>query len=125
MGMSKASSPTHLASSIRWASVALFVALFVAYAPALRAPFEFDDASAIRANTTIRTLWPASIPLHPPANTSVAGRPVVNYSLALNAAANRWLRVDERPDPFGPNKTLGYHIANLLLHAMCGLLLFG
>ncbi len=50
---------------------------------------------------------------------------MVNYSLALTYAINEALGVDQRPDPYGPNKTVGYHVVNLLLHLGCGLLLFG
>ncbi|HEX3865951.1 MAG TPA: hypothetical protein VHV78_04330, partial [Gemmatimonadaceae bacterium] len=108
-----------------WIPIALALLAIVVFAPAWRAPFEFDDIASIPGNPTIRTLWPASVPLNPPANTSVAGRPVVNVSLALNYAVNEWLGVDQRPDPYGPNKTVGYHAVNLLLHIGCALLLLG
>ena len=49
---------------------------------------------------------------------AVSGRPVVNYSLALNYAVNRWLGVD-------PSRTSGYHVANIAIHLLCGALLFG
>lgn len=107
---------------LRRAWLVITIALAIAYLPAIRAPYEFDDISSIPGNSTIRTLWPV---LSPPENTSVAGRPVVNYSLAINSALNRWLHVDERPYPDGPNKTIGYHIVNLLVHLLCGMLLFG
>ncbi len=105
------------------AGLALAAAVLAAYWPALRAPFEFDDFASIPANATIRTLRP-SIALDPPENTTVSGRPLVNYSFALNYAVNEWLGVDQRPDPLGPNKTLGYHVANILIHLLCGWLLF-
>jgi protein O-mannosyl-transferase len=108
-----------------WAGIALVAATVAVYAPALRAPFQFDDNSCIPDNASIRVLWPLSVPLHPPAQTPVAGRPVVNYTLALNYALNERLGIDQRPDPEGPNKTVSYHLANLLLHLICGLLLFG
>jgi Flp pilus assembly protein TadD len=91
----------------------------------MRAPFEFDDVSSIPRNPTIRTIWPPSAPLQPPENTTVAGRPVVNYTLAVNYALNEWLGVDQRPDPYGPNKTVGYHAVNLVVHLVCGLFLIG
>jgi tetratricopeptide (TPR) repeat protein len=55
----------------------------------------------------------------------VAGRPVVRASLALNYAINRLLDVDQRQDPDGPRKTIGYHLLNLLFHLCSGALLFG
>ncbi len=106
-------------------AVACAVATVAVYAPALRAPFEFDDVPAIVTNASIHRLWPPSVPLNPPANTSVAGRPVVNYTLALNYAANELLGVDQRPDPDGPYKTVGFHLVNIALHFICAVLLFG
>ncbi len=49
----------------------------------------------------------------------------MNYSFALNYALNEQLGVDQRPDPDGPYKTLGFHLTNLALHLACGFLLFG
>src|SRR5581483_1366354 len=44
---------------------------------------------------------------------------------ALNRSLNRAFGVDERPDPDGPHKTVGFHLFNILIHLACGLLLFG
>lgn len=101
------------------------VTVVIAYAPALRAPFIFDDEASIQKNLSIRELWPPGAALHPPdGDLAVSGRPVVNYSLALNYAINRRLDVDQRADPYGPNKVVSYHILNVLLHLACGLVLF-
>src|SRR6266581_2950434 len=109
----------------RWASLVVLLTL-VAYWPAVRSPFELDDVASIPENATIRRVWPPSIPLRPPGGgLAVSGRPIVNYSLALNHALNERLGVDQRPDPNGPNKTISYHVVNLLLHLMCGALIFG
>jgi tetratricopeptide (TPR) repeat protein len=104
--------------------VAAIVATIVAYLPAMRAPFTFDDIDAIPANQSIRTLSPSDV-LHPPSNTSVAGRPVVNLTLALNYRLNEALSVDQRPLPYGRNKTIGYRAVNLAIHLASALLLFG
>lgn len=96
----------------------------IAFAPALEAPFQFDDVASIEQNQTARRLWPLAVPLRPPPGTSVAGRPVVNLSLAINYAVNDRLGMDQRPDPDGSHKTVGYHVFNLLLHLACGVLLF-
>ncbi|HEY5061816.1 MAG TPA: hypothetical protein VII52_09795, partial [Gemmatimonadaceae bacterium] len=120
--------PTPAAHPIRrsWLAIALAAATLVAYAPAIAAPFVFDDVPSIEKNVSIRRLWPASIPLQPPkGDLAVSGRPVVNYTLALNYAINAALDVDQRPDPDGPYKTVGYHFINILLHLACGLVLFG
>lgn len=91
----------------------LLVGLAVAvYANALRAPFIFDDQSAIVGNPTLRTWWPPWQPLVPPPGASgVAGRPLVNLSLALNHL-------------LGAEAPAGYHLANTLLHGAAAWLLF-
>ncbi|HEX7938043.1 MAG TPA: hypothetical protein VF483_03565, partial [Gemmatimonadaceae bacterium] len=104
----------------RWYAVfALAVAL--AFSSALRAPFVFDDLAAIRQNVSIHQLLPLSVPLNPPRNTAVGGRPVVNLTFAINQAVNSALGVE----PAGDNATLGFHLGNVLIHLACGLLLFG
>ncbi|HUQ83473.1 MAG TPA: hypothetical protein VM076_20130, partial [Gemmatimonadaceae bacterium] len=96
----------------------------LAYSPGLTAPFIFDDESSIQKNPTIRTLQP-SIALRPPGgDLAVSGRPLVNYSLALNYALNQRVGVDQRADPDGARKTVSYHLVNLLLHLGAGCLLF-
>lgn len=91
----------------------IVLAAIAAYANSLRAPFIFDDEPAIVENLSIRHLSPLSDVLLPPARAgSAAGRPLVNLSFALNYAA----------DGLNPR---GYHLANLFLHALAGLVLFG
>lgn len=91
----------------------LVVAAVLAYANSLDAPFVFDDLPSIEENITIRRLWPLGDVLQPPAGSAgVAGRPVVNLSLALNYAAGG---LDPR----------GYRALNIALHALAGLALFG
>lgn len=107
-------------------SVAItMAAVIVAHSGAISAPFQFDDVGSVVANRTIDRLWPASTPLHPPPGVAVSGRPVANYSLAVDRAVNDALGVDQRPDPYGENKTVSFHVTNLLLHLACGLLLLG
>ncbi len=97
-----------------WAAVgALVLAGIAVYANTLRVPFFFDDRLAILENPTIRDLSALGQVLSPPENGSgVAGRPLVNLSLALNYAA-------------GGTSVFGYHAVNLLLHLLTGLTLFG
>ncbi len=73
----------------------------------------FDDLPAIADNTTIRQLWPPGW-LHPPstAGETVSGRPVLNFSFALSHRA-------------GGGGVRGHHVANLLIHALAALTLFG
>lgn len=92
--------------------VALIIAATVlAYWAALPSPFFFDDQTGIVTNQQIRSLSPA-IALAPPDDTPVAGRPLVNLSLAVNYA-------------IGGLTPRGYRIGNLLIHLAAGLVLFG
>jgi Flp pilus assembly protein TadD len=96
------------------AGAALVVAVAAAYANSISSPFVFLDVPAIVDNPTIRHLMPPWPVLHPPSagGVTVGGRPIVNLSLALNYAIS-----GTRP--------WSYHAANLLLHALAGLALFG
>jgi tetratricopeptide (TPR) repeat protein len=108
--------------------VALGAAVLVtllAFSPALTAPLLFDDTTSVDHNATITQLWPPSVALRPPAESPTAGRPVANYSLAINYALNHALGIDQSRDPGGPEKTISYHILNLIIHLASGLLLFG
>jgi hypothetical protein len=82
------------------------------YANSLGGPFIYDDAVAVVENTSIRHLWPPRDVISPPARTPVAGRPVVNLTLALNFCA-------------GGLDVRGYHAVNIVLHVMCGLFIYG
>jgi tetratricopeptide (TPR) repeat protein len=92
--------------------VVLVVAGALAYATSFSNPFLYDDQPAIVTNATIRTLSPLSVPLSPPRDTPVAGRPLVNLSLAANYAS-------------GGLDVTGYHATNLALHLLVALLLCG
>jgi protein O-mannosyl-transferase len=95
------------------ASIILAGAVWSVYANSLSAPFIFDDTSSIQENPTIRRLWPPWQALSPPRNGSgVDGRPVLNFSFAINYALHG---TDVR----------GYHVGNTLIHAVAALLLFG
>ncbi len=104
------------ADSARWGRlfpwVAPFAVVLAVYYGALRAPFIFDDHPAIERNESIRSLWPLTTPLSPPVTAAGAtGRPVTNLSLALDHVVHE---LDPR----------GYHLTNLLLHALAGALLW-
>ena len=86
----------------------------LAYCNSFSGPFIFDDPYSILENPTIRHLWPIWQPLSPPHDNgiTVAGRPLVNYSLAVNYA-------------LGGTEVQGYHIVNLIIHVLAGLTLLG
>jgi protein O-mannosyl-transferase len=88
---------------------ALALAGSLAYANAVGRPFMFDDVSAIIDNERIRQLDPTVF--LPERERPVAGRPLVNLSFAINYA-------------LGGLNVAGYHIWNIALHLLCGLLLF-
>jgi len=100
----------------RWATVLagglIAVGALLSYHNSLVAPFVFDDKWAILENSTIRHLLDIRTVLTPPAAGGVAGRPLVNLSLAANYA-------------FGGTQVLGYHAFNLAVHLLAGLTLFG
>jgi protein O-mannosyl-transferase len=96
-----------------WLSVALIVLVgALAYANSLSGPFILDDDLSIVTSPYIRSLTPLSRVLFPERESPVAGRPVVNVSLALNYR-------------LGGLAVRGYHLGNVAIHILCALLLFG
>lgn len=87
--------------------------LVLVYVPSFRGAFLFDDIESIVHNTSIRSLWPITVPLAPPRDGSpVQGRPLLNLSFAVNHALGGL-------DPWG------WHATNLAIHALAALVLFG
>ncbi|GJQ27571.1 MAG: hypothetical protein HBSAPP02_26030 [Phycisphaerae bacterium] len=82
------------------------------YANSLNGPFVFDDQYSITENVYIRSLWPLREAVSAPYQSTVSGRPVVAYTLAINYA-------------LGGLDVRGYHLFNVLIHLASGLLLFG
>lgn len=96
-----------------WAGAVLIVAaVFLAWSNSLSGPFVLDDHGSIITNESIRRLWPPDW-LSPPATggETVSGRPVLNFTFALNHA-------------IGGRDVIGYHVANLLIHAAAALVLW-
>jgi protein O-mannosyl-transferase len=85
-------------------SVICGVVLFTVYSNVLNAPFLFDDHSSIEENPSIRSIFPLSESMWSPKDFSVAGRPMVSLSFALNYA-------------IGGLNVFGYHVVNILIHA--------
>ena len=92
----------------------IVLAVVLAYANSLHAPFVYDDIPSIVDNETIRNLGDLRAVLAPPAanGSSVNSRPLVNLSLALNYAV-------------GGLNPFGYHVTNLAFHVLAALVLFG
>src|SRR6187401_515612 len=99
--------------------IRLFVSALIliglwAYSTSFTGAFIGDDQDGIVQNTTIRSLSPITGPLSPPKNTTLAARPIANFTFALNYAFGD-----------GTGSTWGYHAVNLAIHLGAGLLLFG
>src|SRR5437773_6010529 len=97
--------------------LALCLSLIVAvgvviYSNSLNGPFIFDDRAAILRNDSIQHLSNITKTLSPPPETPIAGRPIVNLSLAINYAV-------------GGFDVVGYHVWNVAVHVASALLLFG
>ncbi len=88
------------------------VAGLLAYHNSFAGPFIFDDVAAISGNPHTRHLWPIRDALSAPLGTTVSGRPVVCFTLALNYA-------------LGGYNVWGYHAFNLAVHLLSSLVLFG
>lgn len=105
---------TPLRSPRPWFGAALIIgAILLAWSNSLTAPFQLDDHSSILGNASIRRLWPPGW-LNPPATAgeTVSGRPVLNFTFAVNHA-------------LGGLEVRGYHAVNLLIHAAAALALWG
>ena len=96
------------------AALALVLAGVAAYHNSFSGPFVFDDRAAIVDNPSIRRLGALADVLAPArqGGLTVAGRPLVNLSLAVNFAISG-------------TETWSYHGFNLLVHLAAGLALFG
>jgi tetratricopeptide (TPR) repeat protein len=95
-----------------WAAVTLLViALGVVYLGSFHGPFIFDDAPSIVENPSIRQLEFPEVLLAPPSALTTTGRPIVNFSLAINYA-------------LGGTAVEGYHVVNLALHMLAAIVLF-
>jgi tetratricopeptide (TPR) repeat protein len=100
-------------SATFWAACILVLVTLAAFANSFRGDFVYDDLLAIVGNSSIHSLWPLAGVLSPPIDgATVAGRPLLNLSFALNYH-------------FGGENPWGYHLANLVIHVLAALLLFG
>ena len=95
-----------------WWRVAIIVlAGVLAYANSLSGPFIFDDEATVAENASIRDLRSTAV-FFPQREAPTAGRPIVNVSFAVNYA-------------LGGMTVRGYHVANLAMHLLCAVVLFG
>ena len=107
-----ASASAPAARGARWLPWTVIAAVGIGvYLNGIRIPFFWDDLPSIVNNATIRSLWPLPAAFAPPLETPMAGRPVVNASLALNFA-------------LGGLNVEGYHWWNIGVHVSCAMLLY-
>ena len=91
------------------ACAAIALAALLAYWGTLSCPFILDDMPAIKSNGTIGHLWGSLVA---PVRSPVSGRPLLNFSYAVNFAV-------------GGYDVRGYHLFNLVVHILGGLMVFG
>jgi protein O-mannosyl-transferase len=103
--------PMKLGSADGAAGVVLAVGTIAIYSQTTLVPLLMDDRLAIADNSSIRGLWPIWPVLFPPDGAVVAGRPLLNLSYAINYA-------------LGGASVRGYHVVNLLVHALAAITLF-
>lgn len=104
--------PVSGARGIRVAGAGLVLLTLLAYARSFSGEFVFDDQSAIELNPSVRNLADWRAILSPPAESTMGGRPLANFSFALNYAISGM-------------QTWSYRALNIVLHAANVLLLFG
>lgn len=104
--------PNSSRAGIFVAAALLTAAVLAAWANSFRGPFIFDDLPAIVQNATIRTLALPTALAPPRSGQPAGGRPLVNFSFALNWAV-------------GGADVRGYHVLNLAIHVLAALALFG
>lgn len=91
---------------------ALALAIGIVYSGTLGAPFVYDDIINIVRNHTIRRLWPpVLITPRELAGYTIDGRPLLNFSFAINYA-------------IGGLKPAGYHIFNIIVHFLASAVFF-
>lgn len=91
------------------AVVSIVLVTLAAYANGLTGAFILDDVPSVTQNPSVRQLWPLTAP---PAGAPTGGRPVANFTFAVNYAmsgAEVW----------------SYHATNIAVHALAALALFG
>ena len=99
-------------AGIALAAGGIVLAALAAYHNSFSGPFVLDDLVTTVNNPSIRHLWPLGPVFSPPPTTFSGGRPILNLSFAVNFA-------------MGGLSVQGYHVVNLIIHALAGLVLFG
>ncbi len=105
--------PTSRETKYNLICVLITVLLIVAaYSNTLRAPFIFDDQVNIADNMSIRSMWPPWEPLYVSPDTGITGRPLINFTFALNYAVSG-------------DDVWSYHALNIIIQILAALILWG
>ena len=110
--MERGDDRTNRRATVLAAAAVVALVAFAAYGNTLHVPFLLDDEVTILGNPSIRHLGDLGAVLQPPAHVFSAGRPLLNFSFALNYA-------------LGGTSETGYHVVNVVIHVLSCLLLFG
>jgi len=94
----------------RWGAGLLVGLVAIVWLNGLRVPFLLDEEGSIVGNPTLTSLGRALFP--PAGGDTVSGRPVLNFSFALNYLVSGY-------------GVWSYHLANILIHLGASLLGFG
>ncbi|MGH7997408.1 MAG: tetratricopeptide repeat protein, partial [Opitutaceae bacterium] len=94
----------------RLGAAAIALATTLAYLGSFRGVLVLDDLGTIARNPTLQGLWSSLEP--PRSGLPTAGRPVANFSFALNAAISG-------------GRLWSFHLLNLTIHVGAALALFG
>lgn len=98
----------------RWAPWLIALVGVAIYSNSLQGPFLLDDEWNLQTNPSIRNLWDWRAVMNPPLgmeNVTLARRPFINVTYAFNYA-------------LGGLDVTGYHVFNLAVHLLNGLLLY-
>jgi tetratricopeptide (TPR) repeat protein len=93
-------------------AIVISVLTILAYSNTFQSPFVFDDVINIVENASLSNSPSLLTILTPPKGTGVAGRPLINLSLAFNYAISG-------------ERTWSYHLFNLIVHILTALTLLG
>lgn len=108
--------PNTSSAPLKWQGF-VFAALIcatalAAYWSSFDAAFVMDDHGNIEQNEHIRSLTPLWKAMHAPMGLGIAGRPLINFTLAINYAISGY-------------QVWSYHAMNLLFHVISALTLMG
>ncbi len=106
----KAAQPDGSRRAVVFVGIAIVLATLAVYANSFSGPFIFDDIPSISGNPSIRSVLDSLFP--PVDGSTVANRPLLNFSFALNYAISG-------------ESVWSYHALNLVIHALAALTLFG